>query len=85
MQLFTPLYSHCSRGEREGSRMLQTSGAVVRQTSPPHTNGEIQNLCSAQASEAQNTLLTCIATHYALSMAPRHQLQQQARRAEIPG
>lgn len=34
MQLFTPLYSHCSRGEREGSRMLQTSGAVVRQTSP---------------------------------------------------
>lgn len=34
MQLFAPLYSHCGRGERGGLWMSQTSGAVVRQTSP---------------------------------------------------
>lgn len=56
-------------------RLEPSSGRLV----PAHRR--IQNLCSAQASEAHNTLLTCIATHCALSTAPRHQLQQQARRA----
>lgn len=74
VQLFAPLYSHCGSGKR---KVLWMSGAGQR-TSPPHTNGESQDLCPVQASEAQNTLLTCTATHCVPSSMPRLQLQRQA-------